>query len=95
MAGISWRSLLYLITFLLFALAIVLWILTLLFWLVTEPGFEPLNVLAGAIVASLGGLLSLLGARKAGSGPSASSYVRPFCHLASQARFAAPSWSGF
>jgi hypothetical protein len=53
MRSLSWRRILYIVTFVLFALAIVFWILTFVGWFITQPGFEPLNVLAGAIVSSL------------------------------------------
>ena len=66
MRSLSWRSILYAITFVLFALAIVFWILTLTGWFITDRGFEPLNVLAAALVSSLGGLLALLRACTAG-----------------------------
>ncbi len=65
MRSLSWSKILYVIAFALFAAAIVSWILTFTGWLVTEPGFEPLNALAGAIVSSLGAVLAVLRARKA------------------------------
>ena len=42
-----------LITFAAIAIAVIAWLATLYGWLVTEPGFEPLNVLISAILSSL------------------------------------------
>ena len=69
MRSLTWRKALYAAFFVFFALAIVFWILTLAGWLITEPVFEPLNVLVGAAVSSMAAVLALLKARTAEDTP--------------------------